>query len=278
MGRPERSTQVDLMRSRNKLDTHTPVRRRARTDPPGEATRAALIEKAEAMFAEKGVEGVSIRQIGIAVGSSNSNVVGYHFGAKEALVEAILLRNRPQIEARRAELLGQAKRDGRDGDLPALLDALCRPIFERTNADGRHTYALFLWQISRSKWWTRSTYESAITATREILKHIEKATPHISKRYLAERMHAVADLISGALHRLDESHGDEQTQKLMFAHALQMANAIVTMPVPGGHHAGDGKYPISETMKEREARPTNPSGRGRRRNVAPAHRVAPRRG
>jgi AcrR family transcriptional regulator len=247
----------DPMSSKNKFANKS-TRRRTRTDPLGEATRSALIEKAEAMFAEKGVEGVSIRQIGVAIGSSNSNVVGYHFGTKEALVEAILLRNRPQIEARRAELLDQAKRDGRGAELFTLLDALCRPIFERTNADGRHTYALFLWHISRSNWWAGSTtYEQS----RDILKHIAKTLPQIPKRCLLERMQAVGDLVSGVLRRLDDSREDEQTNELMFAHALQMANAIVTMPVPDGFQDDGWKRPaksartIPQSVKERKAQP-----------------------
>ena len=111
-----------------------------------------------------------MRQIGVAIGSSNANVIGYHFGTRDALVEAILLRNRPQVEARRAELLEQARHEGRDADLPTLLEALCRPVFERTNSDGLHTYALFLRHISRSKWWARNTYASSIPSTRETVE------------------------------------------------------------------------------------------------------------
>jgi AcrR family transcriptional regulator len=205
-------------------------RRRTRDDPLGEATRAALVEKAETMFAEKGIDGVSIRQIGIAIGSANSNVVGYHFGTKDALVEAILLQKRPEIETRRAELLEQARRAGRGSDLPALLNALCRPIFQRRNAAGRHSYALFLWQVSRSNWWTQPMYEDSIGPTREILNQIAEAVPHVPERYLAERMQAVGDLVAGALQRLDDLREDEPTQERMFTHALEMAVAVVAMP------------------------------------------------
>jgi AcrR family transcriptional regulator len=126
------------MPAKTKKKAIKPVPRRTRKDPLGEATRAALIEKAEAMFAEKGIDGVSIRQIGIAIGSANSNVVGYHFGTKEALVKAILQQSMPYVAKRRAELLDCAKRDKREHDLLVLLDALCRPIFELRRADGLH--------------------------------------------------------------------------------------------------------------------------------------------
>lgn len=227
------------MSSEAKAEAQDAVRRRSRKETLGEATRLALLENAEAMFAEKGVDGVSIRQIGLASGSSNSNVVGYHFGSKEALIEAILLRNRPQIEARRAELLAKAKRDGRGTDPAALIEALCRPIFERKNAHGRHTYALFLWQISRSRWWARPSYEASIAPTQEILQHIANTLPDIPKAHLLERMQAVGDIVSGALHRLDDAQEDDEAKARMFAHALKMANAVLTMPLDVGEPKRD---------------------------------------
>ena len=63
---------------------------RRRIDPRREATRVALIEAAESLIAEAGVEGTSTRQIGAAIGSHNTNVVAYHFGSKEALLAELL--------------------------------------------------------------------------------------------------------------------------------------------------------------------------------------------
>jgi AcrR family transcriptional regulator len=223
----------------------TKAERRNLRDALGDATRDALLEQAEAMFAEKGVDGVSLRQIGIAIGSSNANVVGYHFGTKDALVEAVLLRNRPQIEVRRAELLDRARSAGRETDIAVLLDALCRPIFERRNREGFHKYALFLWQISRSNWWALPTYGASIRATRDILKQIATALPGVPRTYLLERMQAVGDIFSGALQRLDHNHGDSLTQERMFVHALRMATAIVMMPV--ADLDDDGECPIAKT-------------------------------
>ena len=83
-----------------------------RPDPRGEATRIALIEAAESLFADSGVEGVSTRQIGAAIGSSNTNVVAYHFGGKEALIREVYRHRLPQIDRRRGELLKEAERAG----------------------------------------------------------------------------------------------------------------------------------------------------------------------
>jgi AcrR family transcriptional regulator len=215
----------------NKTSDVNRVPRRAQKDPPGEATRAALIEKAEAMFAEKGIDAVSLRQIGIAAGSANANVVGYHFGSKDALVKATLLRNRPQIEARRVELLDQAKREGREHDLSALMEALCRPIFELRNADGRHTYAIFLWHISRSHWWERLSYVASFPATQEIMKRVATVLSGLPDTLFMERIRVVGDVVTGVLQRLDSHHKAERIEELLFVHALQMAKAVLNAPI-----------------------------------------------
>lgn len=53
------------------------------------ATRARLIASAEQLFAERGVASVSLNEITRAAQQKNRNAVHYHFGSKEALVQAI---------------------------------------------------------------------------------------------------------------------------------------------------------------------------------------------
>ena len=48
-----------------------------------------LIETAERLFAERGVNAVSLREIGAEAGQRNTGAVRYHFGTKEALVNAV---------------------------------------------------------------------------------------------------------------------------------------------------------------------------------------------
>src|SRR5689334_19816156 len=56
----------------------------------GEATRRRLIIAAEELFAELGVDAVSVRSINQAAGLGSASV-HYHFGSKEALLDAVLL-------------------------------------------------------------------------------------------------------------------------------------------------------------------------------------------
>ena len=102
------------------------------------------------MFAAEGVEAVSTRQIGAAIGSLNTNVVAYHFGSKDGLIEAVFRHRLPEIDRRRGELLAEADKAGECENLTALLQVFALPLFEQTDASGQHSYARFLIGLERS--------------------------------------------------------------------------------------------------------------------------------
>lgn len=57
----------------------------------GERKRAELVDAAFAVFAEKGFQRLSIRQIAEEIGTSHTALL-HHFGSKDALLEAVLVR------------------------------------------------------------------------------------------------------------------------------------------------------------------------------------------
>lgn len=98
-------------------------------------TRARLVEAAERLFAEHGVDGVSLREINRAAGARNAMAIQYHFTDRAGIVRAVLDRHRPDVEARRHALLDQYEAEGRS-DLRALAAALVRPLAAELAHDG----------------------------------------------------------------------------------------------------------------------------------------------
>ncbi len=94
--------------------------------PNPESTRQRLIAAAEELFAERGIEGVSLREINAAAGQRNATALQYHFGDRHGLVTAVLRKHEPGIDAHRHRLLDGCAADGAD-DLRSLADALVRP-------------------------------------------------------------------------------------------------------------------------------------------------------
>ena len=71
----------------------------------GSETRAALLDEAERLFAERGIWSVTNREITEAAGQRNVSALNYHFGSRSALLAAVLGRHGAELEANRAELL-----------------------------------------------------------------------------------------------------------------------------------------------------------------------------
>ena len=100
---------------------------------------------AQRLFALRGVDGVSIKDIVAASGQRNNASLHYHFGSKEALISELLLDGARQIDATRQAMLDEmAARDG-PMDLRSVLEALIRPVSEVTE-DGERgsTYIRFV--------------------------------------------------------------------------------------------------------------------------------------
>ncbi|MFF7473955.1 TetR family transcriptional regulator [Streptomyces sp. NPDC008092] len=118
--------------------------RTARADQVS-ATREAILEAAERLFAEQGVYAVSNRQVSEAAGQGNNAAVGYHFGTKADLVRAVAARHFGRIEEIRVRLLAEV---GDSGDVRDWVDCLVRPITEHLAGLGSPTwYARFCAQV-----------------------------------------------------------------------------------------------------------------------------------
>lgn len=102
---------------------------------PGRDTAERLLDAAEALFAERGFEGTSLRAVTQAAGTSVS-AAHYHFGGKEALLRATLRRRVEPMNRLRLERLEALRRrsGGRALAVEEILDAFLRPLFDLESA------------------------------------------------------------------------------------------------------------------------------------------------
>jgi AcrR family transcriptional regulator len=112
----------------------------------GQATRELLMVTAERLIAMNGVEGVSLREIQAAAGQSNSSVIAYHFGSQAGLVHAVLEFRYRTVNARRAELLQEARDRGVSDDPREAVWIIVRPLIE--SIDAGEMFVPFLARVS----------------------------------------------------------------------------------------------------------------------------------
>ncbi|MES2493384.1 MAG: TetR/AcrR family transcriptional regulator [Pseudomonadota bacterium] len=100
------------------------------------ATQERLIIQAERLFAERGIDGVTMRMICDAAKQKFAGSVQYHFGDLAGLLYAVFEYRETQLQPRRRELLEQGRRDDRLDDVRFLLRVLFEPNFRLYTEQG----------------------------------------------------------------------------------------------------------------------------------------------
>ena len=115
----------------------------------GETSRRIIVA-AESLFAERGYDGTSMRNIAQKAGV-NLAASHYHHGDKEALYLLVLSRRLRTINETRLSLLAQAEQEAKGQPVPMtrILEILSRPLFELC-ADSRSGGRYFARILGRS--------------------------------------------------------------------------------------------------------------------------------
>ncbi len=112
-------------------------------EPPRADRRQAILLAAEKLFAQHGYHAVSLRQIADEAGVPLA-LVGYYFGPKAALFEAIFAHWNHTIEARLAALAAVRINAADVRTLPRIIDAFIAPVLLlRASSEGEF-YALLV--------------------------------------------------------------------------------------------------------------------------------------
>jgi AcrR family transcriptional regulator len=115
-----------------------------------------LMEVAERLFATRGIEAVTLREIQQAAGQSNTSVIRYHFGSRDGLIRALVLYRQASLGADRQEMLASMRAEGKEADPRAVVWLLVRPM--ATSIANGEMFVPFLARLSedpraRSDYW-----------------------------------------------------------------------------------------------------------------------------
>jgi len=102
-------------------------------------TRLALLDAAERLFSEHGVEATSVREIVKAAGA-NLGAITYHFGSKDQLALAVFSRRLEPLNRARMERLDDLEKraKGKPVKLEHILEVMIRPMVEDERSIERH--------------------------------------------------------------------------------------------------------------------------------------------
>lgn len=202
-----------------------------------EQTRAQLAEVAERLFAERGIEAVSLREIGVAAGQRNNSVAHYHFGSRRGLIDAIFELRMAPIDRRRHAMLEEMALSGRNADVRALCEALVLPlVFALDGQEGYRYYARFLAQVYTAPGieFLTDANRSVTGALRRVTAGLDAALPDLPALIRQERIILAGGFVVHSLadrERTGGRHGG-LSPELFAANLVDSTVGLLRAPVP----------------------------------------------
>lgn len=221
-------------------------------------TRERILDAGEALFAEHGFAGASVRAVTAAAGT-NLNAINYHFGSKEGLFRAVVRRIMGPINKEQLRLLTDLEAEkGEAGGGPSaeeLIDAYASPLvglLERDEERGRVVSRLVARVLAdASGGFDRAALDEVEESEERYLRAFARALPRLSAEELWWRFQATRVVIAfhwvlSAGGRPPEAEGDD-------FRAWMLAYLAAAMRAPSGAPIGAP----SAASRSRPAIPTS---------------------
>lgn len=175
---------------------------------PEAGPKRKLLEAAENLFAEKGFEAVSVRDITQLAGT-NVAAVNYHFGSREGLLNLVILRYATPVNEERVARLDAVERKWSGKGLPIeeIIDAFVRPLLgqvRKSSLPERSFYQLLGRIFAESGDGLASEIEERFRRPNDrFLRTFGKALPSLTEDDLLARIHF---MVGGVIHLLTHQH------------------------------------------------------------------------
>jgi AcrR family transcriptional regulator len=163
----------------------------------GDAVRNRLLDAAERLFAERGIDAVSLNSIARYANQLNGSVMQYHFGSKTGLIDAILERRMEDLNRRRNELIADIDTSDRVTALHRVAEAMVLPFAEHLFIEGGSSYLRFTAQVTFNA--DKSLFEMARgkhdSAVRKISALVQEILSDMKPDLVRHRLALVTNLV-----------------------------------------------------------------------------------
>ncbi|BAV63676.1 TetR/AcrR family transcriptional regulator [Sphingobium cloacae] len=208
----------------------------AKTDDAPRGAAAEHIKKvALRLFAERGVDGVTVREIAAAAGQKNHGAVGYHFGSKEALVRAIVMDGAMALDRDRNAALDRLESEGGPRSIREVVDALIEPVLALS--DEHYVPFIVIFAMTHRDMMLDALDPAANSAYGRGLDHLRRLMPDLTPALQNQRFVFMGAYISAVLSARQRALTDHSREHPMWGseasveHFLQTLVALLEAPV-----------------------------------------------
>jgi AcrR family transcriptional regulator len=155
-----------------------------------EGTRDRILRTAERLFAERGFNGVSVRELAAAA-QVNIASIGYHFDSKEGLLSEVYRRHcEPMIEERLRGLADSSRLRGK-AKVAAIIEAFIRPALAQVEAEDGETFIRLRAVLSgeNSELLEKLVAENFDQSSTAFIDELCACLPHLTRTDVCWRFH-----------------------------------------------------------------------------------------
>lgn len=200
----------------------------------------ALKQAAMKLFAERGVDGVTVREIASAAGQKNHGAVGYHFGSKAELIRALVVDGARLIDARRHAELARIEADSGDPALEDVVRILVYPSIGLAEPGEEECYNRFVVLFAMTH---RGLFMDALagqwnTGFQACIKLLRTRMSHLPPRLQTERIVFIESYLGAVLAARETRLADDSRAHSIWSttevldHFIHTICAIVKAPAP----------------------------------------------
>jgi AcrR family transcriptional regulator len=163
--------------------------------PRGRDTREKLLVTAERLFAQRGIDAVSLREILEEAEQRNKSAPQYYFGGKDGLVTALANFRTDNLNRRRTLRLDAMEAEGLQGDLRALAETLVLPMVELLDEPGNNFLGfLARYHLDRSWRGLSDSVDPALTESYRRVGRLLRSASGLSRSRFSIRFSLTLDM------------------------------------------------------------------------------------
>lgn len=201
-------------------------------------TRMSLVLAGEKLFALRGIDGVSLREVNQAAGQRNRSAAHYHFGTRLGLIEAVYDYRAAHLNERRMAMLNVIEQSHGQFDLRSIIRCfVCPLIDEIEKTEGGSFFLRFLAAVNMHsdmdvcRMWRNRHVE----ATEKIYALLQNSLPELPASVFSVRFGLMmVHLIYVMAERekfLTVNENARMGQELFYANLIDILVAMMSAPV-----------------------------------------------